>query len=75
MKAVLNALRSKSLSMQELFNAIGMKNDFRFFKRNIEPLITEGYIEMAVPDKVSSKFQKYKLTERGRAIIPELVQS
>jgi Fic family protein len=69
MSAVLKALEAKSLSRQELFNAIGKKNDFRAFKRNIEPLIASGYVEMTLPDKPSSKLQKYRLTDDGKATI------
>ena len=69
MIAVLKALKSKSLSRNELFEAIGMKNDFRAFKRNVEPLIEEGYIKMTVPDKPSSKLQKYGLSGKGKAAI------
>lgn len=68
MISVLKALRTKSLSRKELFAAIGMSNDFRAFKRNIEPLITDGYIEMTLPDKPSSQLQKYRLTDKGKAI-------
>jgi Fic family protein len=67
MVSVLKALESKSLSRQELFDAIGLKNDFRAFKRNVEPLIADGYIEMTVPDKPSSKLQKYRITDKGKA--------
>jgi Fic family protein len=67
--AVLKSLEAKSLSRQELFDAIGMKNDFRAFKRNIEPLITDGYVEMTLPDKPSSKLQKYRLTDAGGALL------
>jgi Fic family protein len=69
MIAVLKALKSKNLSRNKLFEAIGMKNDFRAFKRNDEPLIEEGYNEMTVPDKPSSKLQKYRLSDKGKAAI------
>jgi Fic family protein len=69
MIAVLKVLGTKSLSRKEIFGAIGMKNDFRAFRRNIEPLLTDGFIEMTVPDKPSSKLQKYRLTEEGRTLI------
>ncbi|MDR1028298.1 MAG: Fic family protein [Clostridiales Family XIII bacterium] len=68
---VLKALESKSLSRQDLFESIGLKNDFRSFKRNVEPLIANGYIEMTVPDKPSSKLQKYRITDQGKAAIKE----
>jgi Fic family protein len=69
MIAVLKALEAKSLSRQELFDAIVMKNDFRAFKRNIEPLILDGYVEMTLPEKPSSKLQRYRLTDAGKVAI------
>jgi len=69
MVSVLKALEPGSLSRRDIFAAIGMKNDFRAFKRNVEPLLEGGLIEMTVPDKPSSKLQKYRLTEKGKAAI------
>ena len=69
MISVLKALELKSLSRKEIFDAIRMKNDFRAFKRNVEPLLAYGLIEMTVPDKPSSKLQKYRLTNKGKAAI------
>jgi len=70
--AVLKALESKALSRKEVFAAIGMNGDSRAFKRSIEPLLTEGFVEMTVPDKPNSKLQKYRLTNKGRSIIESL---
>jgi Fic family protein len=61
MVLVLKALKTKSLSRKEIFYVVGLKNDSRSFKRNIEPLLAGGYIEMTVPDKPNSKLQKYRL--------------
>jgi len=69
MISVLKALEHKSLSRKEIFDEIGMKNDFRAFKRNVEPLISDGFIEMTVPDKPSSKLQKYRLTDTGKGLV------
>jgi Fic family protein len=71
MLAVLKALEHASLSRKELFASIGINPDSRAFKRNIEPLITAGYIEMTLPDKPSSKLQKYRLTTSGVQILLE----
>ncbi|MCL2333185.1 MAG: hypothetical protein FWC52_00105 [Candidatus Methanoplasma sp.] len=68
MLSVLKALEEKSPSRNEIFSEIGLKNDLRAFKRNIEPLTIKGYIEMTVPDKPSSKLQKYVLTKKGREL-------
>ena len=67
--AVLQALKHTDLSRKERFTAIAMPLDFRAFKRNIEPLIHDGYIEMTIPDKPGSKLQTYRLTASGTRII------
>ena len=67
--AVLKSLKGKNLSRKEIFSAIGMNSDSRSFKRNIEPLVTLGLIEMTVPDKPNSKLQKYHLTNKGHSVI------
>ena len=64
-QAVLQSIKGKPLSRKEIFSAIGITGDSRSFKRNIEPLITLGLIEMTVPEKPNSKLQKYKLTKKG----------
>jgi Fic family protein len=67
--AVLKALDGRTLSRKEIFAAIGLIGDSRSFKRNIEPLMAEGFIEMTVPDKPNSKLQEYKLTGKGLELI------
>lgn len=69
MISVLKALKQTNLSRKEIFSAIGMNGDHRSFKRNIEPLLIGGYIEMTVPNKPNSKLQKYRLTTKGVAVI------
>jgi predicted transcriptional regulator len=66
--SILKALKSKTLSRKEIFIAIDMNGDFRFFKRSIEPLIEAGLIEMTIPTKPSSKMQKYRLTDAGKKL-------
>ena len=66
---VLKALEDKTLSRKEIFAAIGMNGDSRSFKRHIEPLLTDGFLKMTVPDKPNSKLQKYRLTDSGKVFI------
>ncbi|MCL2706687.1 MAG: Fic family protein [Dehalococcoidia bacterium] len=67
--AVLMNLNHTVLSRKEIFAAIGMSSDYRSFKRNIEPLLIGGYVEMTIPNKPSSQMQKYRLTEKGIEVI------
>ncbi|MCL2336036.1 MAG: Fic family protein, partial [Firmicutes bacterium] len=67
--AILQALENKTLSRKEIFAAIGMSGDWRAFKRNIEPLLAEGLMEMTVPDKPTSNLQKYRLSDKGRRLL------
>ena len=65
--SVLNALENEILTRKEVFYAINMSGDSRSYKRNIEPLLTAGLIEMTIPDKPNSKLQKYRITPKGKA--------
>jgi predicted transcriptional regulator len=67
--AILRLLENKSLSRKEIFAGIGMKGDSRSFKRIVEPLIAAGFVERTVPDKPKSSLQKYRLTDKGRALL------
>lgn len=69
MRSVLKSLAHSPLSRKEIFAAIGMNGDTRAFRRIVEPLLAEGYIAMTVPDKPNSKSQKYRLTEKGIAMV------
>ncbi|MFR5880530.1 Fic family protein [Cloacibacillus evryensis] len=67
--AVLKALEGGELPRREIFSAIGKSGDSRAFKRNIEPLIDSGLIEMTVPERPKSKLQLYRLTGKGAAAL------
>lgn len=66
---VLKTLEGTTLSRKELFDSIGMNCDTRSFNRHIKPLLSEGFIEMTVPDKPNSRMQKYRLTDYGKIFI------
>lgn len=67
--SVLTSLEEKPLSRKELFVAIQLNGDSRAFKRHIAPLLAEDLIEMTVPEKPNSRLQKYRITQKGVAVI------
>ncbi len=65
--SVLKALSNRSLLRKELYTEIGLIPDSRSFKRHIQPLLDEGLVGRTVPDKPTSRVQRYRLTAKGRA--------
>ncbi len=48
--------------LQEL---LGIKNRDYFRTNYLNPAITDGYVELTIPDKPNSQNQKYRLTSKG----------
>ncbi len=46
--------------------AVGRTNRTKFRDQILRPLLDDGLIEMTIPDKPTSRLQKYRLTEKGR---------
>ncbi len=56
-----------SLGNLEIRSKLGLKDRTHMRKRYLDPALAEGLIEQAIPDKPTSRLQKYRLTEKGRA--------
>lgn len=63
---VITALLTAPLSMNELVTALGLKSKTGSLKRIVSELLAGGFVEYAIPDKPSSRLQKYRLTKEGR---------
>ena len=71
-KELLKVLEGKMnrLELQEKLNL----SDREHFRRSyLKPALEEGVIEMTVPDKPNSKFQKYRLTARGKQLLAIII--
>jgi predicted HTH transcriptional regulator len=53
---------------QELQEMLGLVNRDYFRKSYLQPALDDGLIKLTVPDKPNSSKQKYRLTEKGKAL-------
>ena len=50
----------------------GRSDRTKFRNQVLMPLLEEQLLEMTVPDKPTSSKQKYRITEKGRALLAEV---
>jgi len=48
-------------------SAVGRSNRTKFRDQVLNPMLEAGLIEMTIPEKPTSRLQKYRLTDKGRA--------
>jgi len=56
----------------EIRARLGLKDRTHLRERYVAPALAEGIIEPTIPDKPSSRFQKYRLTAKGAALLTAL---
>lgn len=64
---LLEAAAGGEKARSELQVAAGMKDREHFREAYVEPLVNAGWLEWTIPGKPTSRLQKYRLTEKGRA--------
>jgi ATP-dependent DNA helicase RecG len=64
---VLSLLVEGSRSASEISTATGQKQVSGQLKVVLGGLLTQQQIELTIPDKPRSRYQRYRLTEKGRA--------
>ena len=69
--SLLRALDATALSRSQLSAALGHKSISRALNARIRNMLTEELIEYTIPDKPNSRLQKYRLTEKGWALLPQ----
>ena len=70
---------SAEMSRQELLAALNLRDVGNLRERYLKPCLREGWIEMTIPEKPSSRNQRFRLTPTGRDHLeergPEAVES
>ncbi|HLA26515.1 MAG TPA: hypothetical protein VJZ49_01310 [Syntrophales bacterium] len=66
------AVCNGELSRAELQEKLGLRHRDNFIEAYLQPALNAGLLEMTIPDKPRSSKQKYRLTEKGRAVVVSL---
>jgi hypothetical protein len=66
------AVCDEALSRAELQEKLGLRHRDNFIEAYLQPALNAGLLEMTTPDKPRSSKQKYRLTEKGRAVVVSL---
>ena len=53
-------------SRTEILTEIGLTDYDKNFERHVRPLLTAGWLEMTLPDKPTSRHQRYRTTAKGK---------
>ena len=61
------AATTGAMKRQEMQASLGLKHEEHFREAYLVPALSAGLIEMTIPDKPTSRLQKYRLTDKGRA--------
>jgi ATP-dependent DNA helicase RecG len=60
------------MKRKEIQDALGLKHEVHFRDAYLIPSMEAGIIEMTIPDKPTSSKQKYRLTEKGLAVLQNI---
>ncbi len=66
------ALGDRTISGQELMEAVGLQHRPTFLYSYLHPSLSKGVIEMTLPNKPRSSKQRYRLTVKGFKFLDEL---
>lgn len=60
---------TQPLTSAEIQSRVGIKHRETFQRNYLDVLLSEGWLERTIPDKPRSRLQKYRLTDKGTALI------
>ena len=69
---ILCLLNDVEMTRTDLLSRLGLSNETRNVRRHLEPLIDAGLVERTIPDKPTSRLQRYRITDAGRTYLNRL---
>lgn len=66
------AIRDQPLGKAVIAPILSHKTVSGELHRQIKRMVDGGFIEYSIPEKPTSRLQKYRLTEKGQALLAEL---
>ena len=70
-RRLLLVLLTDPMTRAELQKKLHLADREHFRKDYLAPALSDGLIEMSIPDKPNSRFQKYLLTGKGQAALDQ----
>ena len=64
--SLLNGLRDSELGKKEMAKMLGKHKPSRYLNELVSKMVSNGLIEFTIPNKPTSRLQKYRLTQKGR---------
>ena len=61
------SILDNEMDRQEIQDRLGLTHRENFRSNYLKPALEQGFIEMTIPDKPTSRLQRYRLTEKGEA--------
>jgi predicted transcriptional regulator len=61
-----------ALGNSEILTNLGLSDRTHLREHYIDPAIASGLVERTIPEKPTSRLQKYRLTEKGQAMLEQL---
>lgn len=69
--SLINIVEYNTYSVKEMMDLLDLKSRSYFSKDYLKPAVEAGLLEPIFPDQLRSPKQKYRLTEKGKALLSE----
>jgi predicted transcriptional regulator len=63
---------SGPLGDSEILANLGLRDRVHLRERYLDPALAGGLVERTIPEKPTSRLQKYRLTEKGHSLLEQL---